>query len=600
MDVDASMQQEYDDPATDMDTDSDDESFSAPLDPAVAAEELKKSANEFYKSGNYTEAVELYGRAIDLQPQNPTYYSNRSAARTMLKQHPLSVQDCRQALDLDPSQIKIYSRASKGLLYMGDIQAAAEMLKKGIQVAQGTPSLVEHVARLKEELASVQRVEGLIADTKTYLDSKDYGKALTAIENAMHFADPGTVKPKPGSSSSSSSKLLSADLSNISKKWKLLRAKCLLGLTEIAETQKVVSALLSADSTNSEALLLRAQVLYLNDSHPLTHIIQVLSQALAFEPDFKPARDFLKKVKALEALKKEGNELYGASNWQGAEEAYTRFLEADDIGGVVRVKVLSNRATVRSKLGKHSTAVSDSTTALETLEKLCFPTSTNPSSAAASEPTPTDEKNSTHSSLFLKLRLRRADSQTKLSNHEEALRDYAAAQQLNPTDASIQRAHQQAQQAARQAKRKDYYKILGISRDASDSEIKKAYRKLALQYHPDKQASLPEEERQESDKKFKEISEAYGVLSDPQKKNMFDSGMDVDGSSASGMGGNPFGGMGGGFGGGMDMEDILRMFHGAGGMGGGHPFMHAGGGFPGQGRSRGGGQGFGGHTFHFG
>lgn len=63
---------------------------------------------------------------------------------------------------------------------------------------------------------------------------------------------------------------------------------------------------------------------------------------------------------------------------------------------------------------------------------------------------------------------------------------------------------------------KDYYKVLGIPKGASDDEIKKAYRKQALRYHPDKNKS-PEAEDQ-----FKEIAEAYDVLSDAKKKDIYD------------------------------------------------------------------------------
>ena len=64
---------------------------------------------------------------------------------------------------------------------------------------------------------------------------------------------------------------------------------------------------------------------------------------------------------------------------------------------------------------------------------------------------------------------------------------------------------------------RDYYEILGVSRSASNDEIKKSYRKLAMKYHPDKNSG-----DSKSEKKFKEISQAYEILKDPQKKSAYD------------------------------------------------------------------------------
>lgn len=109
---------------------------------------------------------------------------------------------------------------------------------------------------------------------------------------------------------------------------------------------------------------------------------------------------------------------------------------------------------------------------------------------------------------------------------------------------------------------KDYYKILGIERSASAEEIKKAYRKLAVQYHPDKNNG--------DDSKFKEISEAYEVLSTPEKKSQYDQFGSTGGSGNSGFEGFGFdfsgaSGASGGFG--FDLNDILGSFFG-GGFGG--------------------------------
>ena len=78
------------------------------------------------------------------------------------------------------------------------------------------------------------------------------------------------------------------------------------------------------------------------------------------------------------------------------------------------------------------------------------------------------------------------------------------------------------------SKRKDLYKILGIERSASSDDIKRAYRKLALKHHPDRHSQAEPEIREEEEKKFKEVSSAYTVLSDPRKKSRYDNGHDLD------------------------------------------------------------------------
>ena len=111
------------------------------------------------------------------------------------------------------------------------------------------------------------------------------------------------------------------------------------------------------------------------------------------------------------------------------------------------------------------------------------------------------------------------------------------------------------------AQKRDYYEVLGVEKTASEDEIKKAYRKIAIKYHPDRNPG-----DKEAEEKFKEAAEAYDVLHDPQKRQQYDQ-FGFDG---------PMGGGFGGFGGAsMNMDDIFSMFgdifggHGFGGFGGG-------------------------------
>lgn len=104
---------------------------------------------------------------------------------------------------------------------------------------------------------------------------------------------------------------------------------------------------------------------------------------------------------------------------------------------------------------------------------------------------------------------------------------------------------------------KDLYGVLGVSKTASDNEIKSAYKKLALKYHPDRQANKSDKEKKEAEDKFKEVNEAYQVLSDPNKRHQYDTFGTIDGA---GQGGGGF----------DDMAEMFRNFmHGNhGGFGG--------------------------------
>lgn len=108
----------------------------------------------------------------------------------------------------------------------------------------------------------------------------------------------------------------------------------------------------------------------------------------------------------------------------------------------------------------------------------------------------------------------------------------------------------------KKAKRKDFYKILGVAQSASEADIKKAYKRMALKFHPDRHAGKTDDEKAAAEAAFKDVGEAYAVLSDPQKKQRYDSGVDLE-DLDSDFGGGGMGGMGGM--GGVDPSQIFQV-----------------------------------------
>ena len=172
-------------------------------------------------------------------------------------------------------------------------------------------------------------------------------------------------------------------------------------------------------------------------------------------------------------------------------------MAIDPLNKKTNAKLYFNRATVLSRLTKLQDAVADCTAALNLDE------------------------------TYLKALLRRAKCYMDLSEFDDAVRDYEKAFKMDK-NRDTRKLLQDAKMALKRSKRKDYYKILGIERSATDDEIKKAYRKRALVHHPDRHANASDAEKKEQEKKFKEVGEAYGVLSDPRKKARYDSGQDME------------------------------------------------------------------------
>ncbi|ESO83868.1 hypothetical protein LOTGIDRAFT_151060 [Lottia gigantea] len=133
----------------------------------------------------------------------------------------------------------------------------------------------------------------------------------------------------------------------------------------------------------------------------------------------------------------------------------------------------------------------------------------------------------------------RAEAHIFNEDYEAAINDYQEASNIDGENRRVKEGLNKANKLLKQSKKRDYYKILGVKRNAKKKAIMKAYRKLAVLWHPDKFTT--DEEKEKAQKKFLDIAAAKEVLTDPEKRAQFDNGEDpLDPEEQSGHGGNPF------------------------------------------------------------
>jgi len=285
----------------------------------------------------------------------------------------------------------------------------------------------------------------------------------------------------------------------------------------------------SAD--NPDLLCVRGKSLY--KTGQLESALKHFAEALRQDPDHSASRQMRAQLRQIEEAKKAGNEAFSAGRYAEAIQKYTEALEIDPENADLNVTFWTNRATARFKNGEYTAAVADCDAAL----------------AAAPR--------------HIKALLRRAACKLELEDYKGAISDYEEAQAIEPEDQTIRQGLRNAKLELKKSSRKDLYKVLGITKNATDHEIKKAYKKKALECHPDRLGSATPEEKAVAEKRFKEVGEAFEVLSDPAKKQRWDSGETLDELNGNG------GGRGGGGFGGIDPSDLFRAYaqQGGGGFG---------------------------------
>ncbi|XP_034946040.1 dnaJ homolog subfamily C member 7 [Chelonus insularis] len=424
-----------------------------------------ENAKKYYENQHYKHALESYTKAIQLCPNVAKYYGNRAACYMMLDQYRDALADARKSVEVDPNFTKGYTRAARCCLKIGEIVEAETFLNKFTQMNAAN---AKTITTEWQELNHVQRY---IREAEAALEIKDYRKVVYCMDRCC-------------------------DVSKYCPRFKLMKAECLTYLERYQEAQEIAHDMLHLDRSNVDATYVRGVCLYYQDNidKAFTHFQEVLRLA----PDHKKSLEMYKKTKSLKQKKEDGNNAFNSGKYVEAYNLYTEALSVDPQNKMTNTKLHYNRALSASKLGRLNESIAECTEALKL------------------------DKN------YLKAILKRGTCYMELQEYEEAVRDFDKACKINKSREN-RRLLMEAKEALKRSKKKDYYKILGVDKSASIEDIKKAYRKRALVHHPDRHSNASELEKKEQEKKFKEIGEAYSVLSDPKKRSRYDRGGDLDG-----------------------------------------------------------------------
>ena len=483
--------------------------------PAVStAEVFKEQGNARFGEGQFLEAIQLYSRAVALEPSNPRYLNNRAAAFLHCGAYSEAATDCRRALKLDSTNAKALNRLGKSLMFTTGSAKAVEHFDAALQLLRERSDRVKpaDVASVQAEAERARTIAGVLETCNQALargDAEVAHRALVAQIDLLRQYRTSEIQ--------------------------LLFARVSVAMGDIDEALRITRELVKQDKGHVDALVVRAAALYqCNGAVEANSALQHVKEALRLDPDHAHGRVLFKHIRRVHHAMEHSQKMVSQ---RAFDEAVTTLSE-----------ILAHaEAQLRG-----STRDTDDSGPLDT--------DADASSSASSSPTPYPLHH--RSQLAVDLFEKRAAAYFRLKEYEACLADCAKA--LYSTEASVSASvlqakalmalgrHEQAAQGLRgllevdphntqlraqyekvvfekrKLARPDYYAILGLEgkgRVASAMEVRAAYKVKAMELHPDRQ---PPEKRAEAEVRFKELQEALEILSDDMKRDLYNDGYDKE------------------------------------------------------------------------
>lgn len=495
--------------------------------------ELLKSGDKLVMlgRGSYADAVAKFSAALAMVPNSPKALYRRAELLYLTRQFDESLRDLDQVLKLDPMHRRALETRIKANEQQGRINEAVEDYDRLSRVyakmgdhAKASSTATEGTRR-KMTLQEWKQLEPQLATLKKLEPGKRRGIAEHCVKTIRDL-----IAVSGGGSK--------VDL-------RLKAAECaVLGRLHTAATDEL-NLILKLESSNLAASALHAQ--QLRSLGSMERARAEIRRCLRLDPEYKPCMQLHRSMKKLTTSMELVERHIAEKEWKEA------LAEIDSMLGWGSDEAPNVEQLWRWKCEGYAAHLRDVKKGFEACDMVIDLESQG------------GDKNPQLADPYLW----RADLHLLGDDTAKAEEDIRKAADVNPQGEKVREYQQKIEKIKKGSARKDYYSILGVSKTASNSEIRKAYRKVSRDLHPDvlRSKEMTESERARADKQYRDINEAKEILMSDDKRKRYDAGEDPA-NPQPGHGGNPFGGGGGG-----------QNFHFS--FNGGHGFP--GGGFPGGG-----------------
>ncbi|XP_053311339.1 dnaJ homolog subfamily C member 3 [Spea bombifrons] len=429
-------------------------------------------------AGQLADALSHFHSAIDGDPDNYLAYYRRATAFLAMGKSKAAIPDLSRVIELKPDFTSARLQRGQLLLKQGKLDEAEDDFKK---VLKSNPSAQEE-KEAGNQLVKSDEIQRMRTQGMNAFKQGDYATAETFLNFVLEIC------------------VWDAEIRE-------LRAECYINQGEPGKAISDLKAASKLKNDNTGAFYKVSQIYYQLGDHEMS--LSEIRECLKLDPDHKDCFSHYKQVKKLNKQIQTAEELIQEGRYEDAISKYQGVLKTEP-------NVLYYSALVQERschcYSKNQQSVEAIKVCSEFLQK---------------EPTNVNALKD------------RAEAYIMEEMYEEAIQDYETAQKNSENDKQIREGLDKAQKLLKQSQKKDYYKILGVKRNAKKQEIIKAYRKLAQQWHPDNFQN--EEEKKKAEKKFIDIASAKEVLTDPEKRSRFDAGEDpLDPESQQGGGGGHF------------------------------------------------------------